>query len=53
MSDDFEVQKSSREVYMDETERSDNCVQCGECEEKCPQGIEIMEWMQKITEMFT
>jgi predicted aldo/keto reductase-like oxidoreductase len=24
------------------------CVQCRECEERCPQGIAISEWMTKI-----
>jgi hypothetical protein len=25
--------------------RADNCVECGECEEACPQNIKIIEWL--------
>jgi predicted aldo/keto reductase-like oxidoreductase len=34
--------------WIAEAERADQCVQCGECEEKCPQGIGIIEWLEKI-----
>jgi len=34
--------------FIKEEERADQCAKCGECEEKCPQGIEIMEWLEKI-----
>ena len=27
--------------------RADKCLQCGECESKCPQHIAIMEWLEK------
>jgi hypothetical protein len=30
-------------MSTNETERADNCVQCGECEEKCPQDIPVMD----------
>ncbi len=26
----------------------DNCIECLECEEKCPQEIKISEWLQKV-----
>jgi len=29
-------------------ERADRCTGCGECEEKCPQGIPVSEWMPRI-----
>ncbi|MDY6935157.1 MAG: aldo/keto reductase [Spirochaetota bacterium] len=32
---------------LSEGERANNCVECGECEEKCPQDIPIMEWLVK------
>jgi uncharacterized protein len=28
------------------------CVQCGECEEKCPQGLPIREYLQDVSEFF-
>jgi predicted aldo/keto reductase-like oxidoreductase len=27
--------------------QADNCVECFECEEKCPQDIQITEWLKK------
>jgi uncharacterized protein len=33
--------------WLDEGERADKCVRCGECEPKCPQKIEIMDWLEK------
>ncbi len=31
-------------------QRADKCVECGECLEKCPQKIEIPEWLKKAHE---
>ena len=31
-------------------EKADRCVECGECEEKCPQNITIIEWLKKAHE---
>jgi predicted aldo/keto reductase-like oxidoreductase len=31
--------------------RALNCVGCGECEEKCPQGIPIRRWIAKVHEV--
>ena len=36
--------------FFKETERASACIQCGECEEKCPQGIEISKLMPSIHE---
>jgi len=32
--------------------RANLCVACQECEEKCPQGILVSEWMVKIDQIF-
>jgi hypothetical protein len=32
-------------------ERADNCVECGECQEVCPQEIPIIEWLAKAHEL--
>ncbi len=36
--------------WIDEKARGDACIECGECLEKCPQGIDIPEWMKKVHE---
>ena len=40
-----------RKVYdslFSATSRAGACIQCGECEEKCPQSIRISDWMPKV-----
>jgi len=42
---------SPRFIYfsrLGKQEQAGSCVQCGECEEKCPQEIPISEWMPKV-----
>ena len=34
--------------WFPEPERADKCIQCRECEEKCPQDIPISEWMPRV-----
>ena len=36
--------------WIDEKRRGDACIECGECLEKCPQHIEIPEWMKTVHE---
>jgi predicted aldo/keto reductase-like oxidoreductase len=45
----------NRNLYNDtpEAHRASACTECRECEEKCPQGIKISEWMPKIHEELT
>ena len=33
---------------LKEKQRADQCAECGECLEKCPQEIGIPEWLQKV-----
>jgi len=44
--------KLSRTLYslLPEEQRAGNCVSCGECEEKCPQSIEIPEVLARVHE---
>lgn len=35
-------------VTKDQT--ADNCKECGKCAEKCPQHIEISDWLKKVHE---
>ena len=33
--------------WLEEDERANLCIECGECLEKCPQSIEIPDWLAK------
>ncbi len=46
MYDDVEGARRSYQ-FINETQRANACVECGTCEEQCPQGIEIIEWLAK------
>ncbi len=35
-------------VSMRADRRADQCIECGECEEACPQKIPIAEWLKKV-----
>jgi predicted aldo/keto reductase-like oxidoreductase len=35
---------------LGEGQRADACIECGECLDKCPQHIEIPEWLEKAHE---
>jgi predicted aldo/keto reductase-like oxidoreductase len=35
---------------MPKEERANACIACGECETKCPQQIEISDWMERVHE---
>ncbi|MDH4138338.1 MAG: aldo/keto reductase, partial [Anaerolineae bacterium] len=37
--------------WLKEEERADSCTQCAQCEELCPQEIEIVEWLAKIHQL--
>ena len=33
---------------IDQERRADKCTECGECLEKCPQSIQIPDWLKKV-----
>ena len=47
--DDVPGGKFKYSVFLSEDQRSGSCIECHECEEKCPQKIPISEWMPKVT----
>ena len=52
----FAAPEHARNAYgnwVPEAERGDRCLECGECEAKCPQGIAIIEWLEKADRYLT
>jgi predicted aldo/keto reductase-like oxidoreductase len=37
--------------FLEAEARADNCIECGECLEQCPQNIEIPDWLAKVHEV--
>jgi len=52
MYDKHEYAKADYSNWVPVKNRANLCVACGECEEKCPQGIPISDWMVKIDQIF-
>ncbi len=40
-------------TFWSPEERADRCTACGECVEKCPQGIDVPAWMEKAQAFLT
>ena len=38
--------------FVDKSQMASNCVQCGQCETKCPQGLQIIDNLKKVAEQF-
>ena len=53
LHDDLREARNRYKTYLSESERSDRCIACRECEEKCPQKILVSEWMPKINELLS
>ncbi len=43
--------RNSYNEFIKAEARADKCVECGECEEACPQNIKIMDWLARAHEM--
>lgn len=48
MFDDHKTASWWYEATLAETERASACIACGDCEQVCPQKIEISEWMKVV-----
>ncbi len=53
LHDDLRDARNRYKIYLSDSERSDRCIACRECEEKCPQKIPVSEWMPKINELLS
>jgi predicted aldo/keto reductase-like oxidoreductase len=47
--DDVAGARFKYSVFLTPEQRSSACINCGACEELCPQKIPISEWMPKVT----
>jgi predicted aldo/keto reductase-like oxidoreductase len=50
---DLAAAKFRYSIYLTHLQRSDKCIACKECEDKCPQKIEISTWMPKVSELLS
>ncbi|HII02696.1 TPA: aldo/keto reductase [Methanosarcinaceae archaeon] len=50
--DDVENARFQYGVLLAPEEKAGNCIECGECEEVCPQGIEIREMLKEVRDSF-
>ena len=46
--DKADYARDEYDPWLSEDQRASNCLQCGECEEKCPQDILISELMPRV-----
>jgi predicted aldo/keto reductase-like oxidoreductase len=53
MYDKIEAAQKGYNNWFVEDQRAHNCIECLECEEKCPQSIPIAEWLPKVHEMLS
>jgi predicted aldo/keto reductase-like oxidoreductase len=47
MYDNLPRQQMAYRVFFSDGERADGCTACGDCVEKCPQGIDVPAWLEK------
>ena len=50
--DDVKNARFQYGVLLAPEEKAGNCVECGECEEVCPQGIEIRKMLKEVRDSF-
>ncbi len=48
MYDKVDIARKTYNQFIKEEKRASACIQCGECEDKCPQRISISEWMPRV-----
>ncbi len=50
--DEYEKYKEIWDENMKDESKATNCVRCGECIEKCPQDLNIMDLLEDVSEYF-
>ncbi|MDF2671845.1 MAG: Aldo/keto reductase [Clostridiales bacterium] len=53
MMDDIPTFQTSYNIQIGSDHNASNCIECGHCEELCPQGIPIREMLKETTRLFT
>ena len=53
MYDKVEKAKSDYNLWVPAENKGDRCVECNECIEKCPQDIQIPEWLNRIHQEYS
>jgi predicted aldo/keto reductase-like oxidoreductase len=53
MYQNLERQQFVYRTFWGDKERADQCTACGECVEKCPQGIDIPAWLERAQAFLT
>lgn len=48
----FDGLKKAKSHYQSLDKKASRCIQCGQCEELCPQKIEIRKWLKKAEKIF-
>ncbi len=51
MYDDLDGARQAYKNWIKDDEKAAQCIQCQECEDKCPQKIAISEWMPVVEEV--
>jgi len=50
--DDMKAAKRDYNMFLKEDEKAHNCIECGRCENLCPQKISIIEELSQAVEAF-
>jgi hypothetical protein len=51
--DDVADARNKYQIFLPEAQRSSACLECGICEDLCPQKIPISEWMPKVSALLS
>jgi hypothetical protein len=52
MFEDMKYAKGQYNIFLQGDKRASSCIECGECETKCPQHIEIRKELKKVVVEF-